>query len=412
MPERRTDPGLHPRRIAVVTVGRSDFSIIQPLCQLLDRAADFDLRLWVGGAHFDATSGRSLRDIEATGLPIAARIDAPAQGSDPAAVAANMAAQLQGFGAAAAAAIADGWRPDLVLILGDRFEAIAAGLAMVPFGLPIGHVSGGSITEGAMDDMFRHALTKLATLHFCDLPEFARRIQQMGEEPWRIFVTGALGLDGILARPVESFAALAENFGLDGLRPGYVLATLHPETVAQERTPAMAQAMIAALAASGRQVVHTYPNADPGSDAIIGAITDAAARIPGHHVVRNFGLRWFYSAMAHAGLILGNSSSGIYEAASFALPVVDIGDRQKGRFHGRNVIHCGDDAADIAAALVAADRLRPTLAGMENPYGDGRGAQRLIAALRGLDWARLAAPKRFALVDPSFQGQRMESACN
>ncbi|WP_347267863.1 UDP-N-acetylglucosamine 2-epimerase [Paracoccus sp. (in: a-proteobacteria)] len=400
------------RRIAVVTVGRSDFSILQPLCQLLQAAPDFQLQLWVGGAHFDPASGRTATDIEATGLPIAARIEAPVHDSSPAGVGAVMAAQLAGFAAAAGGAIAAGRRPDLVLVLGDRYEAIAAGLAMVPFGLPIAHVSGGSITEGAMDDMFRHALSKLAALHFCDLPEFARRIQQMGEEGWRIFVTGALGLDGILARPVPDFAAMAAHFGLAGLRPGYVLATLHPETVAQDRTPAMARAMIAALAASGRQVVHTYPNADPGAETIIAAIEDAALRIPGHHVVRNFGLRWFYGAMAHAGMVVGNSSSGIYEAASFALPVVDIGDRQKGRFHGANVIHCGDSTAEIAAAITRAAALRPRLAGMTNPYGDGRGAERLIAALRGLDWARLAAPKRFASFDPSFQGQRTEPACN
>lgn len=408
MAESRTTAGSagRIRRIAAVTVGRSDFSILRPLCEALDAAPDFNLTLWVGGAHFDPTGGLTLRDIEASGLPIGARIEAADFGHDPAAIARNMAAQTAGFGAAAAAAIAAGERPDLVLILGDRFEAIAAGLAMVPFGLPVAHVSGGSITEGAIDDMFRHALTKLSALHFCDLPEFARRIRQMGEEPWRIFVTGALGLDGILARPVAPLSELAAAFGLDGLAPGYVLATLHPETVAQDRTPAMAQAMVAALAdwaqaAPGRQVVYTYPNADPGADAIIAAI-EAAARQPGCHVVRNFGSRWFYSAMAHAGVVVGNSSSGIYEAASFGLPAVDIGDRQRGRLHGANVLHCTGEAGAIAAALTQAGTLAPALAGMANPYGDGQAGARLLSALRGLDWGRLAAPKRFLPADPAF----------
>lgn len=400
-----------PRRIAAVTVGRSDFSILRPLCDLLRAAPDFDLALWVGGAHFDAAAGLTLRDIEASGLPVEARVEAPDFGHDPEAIARNMAAQTGGFGRAAAQAIAAGRRPDLVLILGDRFEAIAAGLAMVPFGLPIGHVSGGSITEGAMDDLFRHALTKLSALHFCDLPEFAARIRQMGEEPWRIFVTGALGLDGILARPAEPFEALAATFGLTDLRPGYVLATLHPETVAQERTPAMARAMVAALTESGRQVVYTYPNADPGADAIIAAIEDAARR-PGQHVVRNFGSRWFYSAMAHAGTVVGNSSSGIYEAASFGLPAVDIGDRQRGRFHGRNVIHCAGEAGAISAALLRAGALAPDLAGMANPYGDGHAAPRLLAALRGLDWNRLAAPKLFLPDEPGFGTERIAPPCN
>ena len=155
-----------PRRVAVVTVGRSDFSILKPLCKLLDSSPDFEVTLWVGGAHFDPISGMTVRDIEVSGLPVGARIETTEFGHDPASIARRMAAQTQGFGAAAAEAIARNQRPDIVLILGDRFEAIAAALAMTPFGLPIGHLSGGSITEGAMDDMFRHAITKLSALHF------------------------------------------------------------------------------------------------------------------------------------------------------------------------------------------------------------------------------------------------------
>lgn len=407
MPEAATPIATTPRRIAVVTVGRSDFSIVRPLCELLNEAPDFDLTLWVGGAHFDEVSGRTIRDIEATGLPIGARIEAGITGNDPASIGANMAAQTAGFARAAADAIAAGQRPDLVIILGDRFEAIAAGLAMIPFGLPIAHVSGGSVTEGAIDDMFRHALTKLSHLHFCDLPDFARRINQMGEEPWRIHVTGALGLDGILARPIEPFEALAAHFGLEGLRPGYVLATLHPETVMQERTDGMARAMVQALTASGQQVVYTYPNADPGAEEIV-RIIEGAAKLPDQYVVRNFGLKWFYSAMAHAGMVVGNSSSGIYEAASFGLPVVDIGERQKSRFHGENVLHSDDTAEAITAAMHEAAAMRPRIQDMVNPYGDGKGAQRLVASLRNLDWARLKAPKRFATVEPDFAGQRIE----
>lgn len=407
MPEAPAPIATTPRRIAVVTVGRSDFSIVKPLCELLDQAPDFDLTLWVGGAHFDEVSGRTVRDIEATGLPIGARIEAGIVGNDPASIGTNMAAQTAGFSRAAADAIAAGQRPDLVIILGDRFEAIAAGLAMIPFGLPIAHVSGGSVTEGAMDDMFRHALTKLSHLHFCDIPEFARRINQMGEEPWRIHVTGALGLDGILARPTELFEALARHFGLDGLRPGYVLATLHPETVAQDRTPGIANAMVQALTASGRQVVYTYPNADPGAEHIV-RIIEEAAKLPGQYVVRNFGLKWFYSAMAHAGMVVGNSSSGIYEAASFGLPVVDIGDRQKSRFHGENVLHSEGTVEAITRTMQKAEAMRPAIRDMVNPYGDGKGAQRLLATLRELDWARLTAAKKFATFEPDFAGQRID----
>lgn len=400
MPEHAAGHGVPARRIAVVSVGRSDFSILQPLCDLLNKVPDFEVTLWVGGSHFDRDRGRTIEDIEASGLPVGARIEARTFGHDALAVTRNMAEQMQGFGEAAALAIAENQRPDLVLICGDRFEAVAAGLAMVPFGLPIGHISGGSITEGAMDDMFRHALTKLAALHFCDLPEFALRIQQMGEESSRVFVTGALGLDGIFARPTQPFDALVQAFGLHGLQPGYVLATLHTETHAPERTTSMAQAMVDALEASGRQVVYTYPNVDQGSDEIIRVIENAARRVAGHYVVRNFGRRWFYTGMAHAGMMVGNSSSGLYEAASFDLPVVDIGERQKGRFHGINVVHCADTVQAIAEGMSAAQRMAPSLVGMVNPYGDGKGAQRVVEALRMCNWSQVSRPKPFVDIMP------------
>lgn len=399
-----------PRRVAVITVGRSDFSILRPLCERLNAAAGFEFALWAGGAHFDPAGGMTIRDIEASGLPVAARIEAGEYHHDPAGTARAMAAQVRGFGDAMAAAIAAGRRPDLVLILGDRFEAIAAGLAMVPFGVPVGHISGGSITEGAIDDLFRHALTKLAALHFCDLPEFAQRLHRMGEDPARIFVTGALGLDGIHDRPAEPFTDFADHFGFDGLRPGYVLVTLHPETVAAGETAPMAQAMVAALEQSGRQVIYTYPNADPGADEIIAMIEDAAKRLPGHFVVRNFGARWFYSAMAHAGMVVGNSSSGIYEAASFGLPVVDIGERQKNRFHGPNVLHADRTRDGIAAAMQSAMKSAAGLefSGMVNPYGDGHGAARVMQVLASLNWAAMAAPKGFADYDPDYSSEKVE----
>jgi UDP-hydrolysing UDP-N-acetyl-D-glucosamine 2-epimerase len=391
---------MHKRRIAMVTVARSDFSILLPLARLLADDPVFDVGLWVGGAHFDPAGGMTVRDVERTGLPIWARIEGTEFGHTPAGTVAAMADQLAGFGRT----VAQGPQPDLVLILGDRFEAIAAGLALVPHDIPIGHISGGSISEGAIDDVFRHALTKMAALHFCDIPEFARRIQQMGEEPGRIYTVGALGLDGIHAVPPRTFAEFQAHFGFDGLQPGYVLATLHPETRAPDQTGPMVNAMVQALAETGRQVIYTYPNADPGADAIIPVIE--AARSHGHFVVRNFGVAWFYTAMAHAGLVVGNSSSGIYEAASYALPVVDIAGRQKMRFHRANVLHCGPTKADIAGCIARATdpAFVASLQGMVNPYGDGRAAVRVQAVLHGLDWAYLTSPKRFVAVDDSFQG--------
>lgn len=395
------------RRIAVATFGRSDFSILRPLVTRLADTPGFDAGLWIGGAHFDAASGRTVGDVEASGLPIWARIADSGDYTDRTApgTVEVMAAQLTGFGRVAAAQ-----RPDLLLILGDRFEAVAAGLAMVPLGVPVGHLSGGSITEGAIDDVFRHCLTKIAAMHFCDLPRFAQRIQHMGEDPATIVTTGALGLDALVAAEPRPFDEFAAHFGFEGLRPGYVLATLHPETRRVEATADMAEAMVAAIAASGHQVVYTYPNADPGSDAVIERIECATGK--GAFTVRSFGAAWYPTAMAHAAVMVGNSSAGIIEAATFGLPVVDIGDRQKGREHGPNVIHCGRDTEGIAAALEHAGSAEfAPAAAAGNIYGDGRGAERVVAALRRLDWDRLGEPKRFADPDPSFEGSLQEVSC-
>jgi UDP-hydrolysing UDP-N-acetyl-D-glucosamine 2-epimerase len=394
------------RRIAVATFGRSDFSILRPLCQQLALESDFDVGWWVGGAHFDAPSGRSVAEIEAVGIPIWARIDCGVYDRSELGTVDMMAQQMTGFASAAAASP----EPDLVLILGDRFEAVAAGLAMVPLGVPVGHISGGSITEGAIDDVFRHCLTQIAIVHFCDLPEFARRIQHMGEPPEHIFTTGALGLDAFVTAPRRPFAELTAAFELTGLEPGYVLATLHPESRLPDATRPMTEALVDALRATGRQVVFTHPNADPGSDTII-EIIESAATGADIHCVSGFGADWFPTAMAHAGLMVGNSSGGIIEAASFDLPVVDIGDRQRGREHGPNVIHCGRERSAIADGIDAAtDPAFIALAATGNIYGDGRGRERVTTALRSLDWKHLRDPKRFADPDPNFRGTLMDIA--
>jgi UDP-hydrolysing UDP-N-acetyl-D-glucosamine 2-epimerase len=402
------------RRIAVATFGRSDFSILRPLCRLLLADPAFEVGMWVGGAHFEDVSGRTVGDIEESGIPIWARIEGVTSDRSAIGTVETMADQMTGFAAAASGrhhtrVDVTGPAADLVLILGDRFEAVAAGLAMVPLGIPVGHISGGSITEGAIDDVFRHCLTKIAAIHFCDLPRFARRIHYMGEPTDRVVTTGALGLDALASSTIYDLPRFAERFGLGDLRSDYALATLHPETRRPEVTHSTALSMVEALAAAGRDVVITYPNADPGADEIVDVIEGAASHHDHVHCVRGFGADWFPTAMRHAGVMVGNSSGGIIEAASFNLSVVDIGDRQKGREHGPNVVHCGRGRTAILDAIheVTSAEFR-TMAMSGNIYGDGRGAERVIAALRGTELEALAAPKSFAEPNPDFVGELLE----
>ena len=397
-----------PKRIAIATFGRSDFSILRPLCELLASDPEFEIGLWVAGAHFEVTSGRTIGEVEDSGLPIWARMDCGDYDRSELGTVSIMAEHLKCFATEATNGPA---APDLLLILGDRFEAIAAGLAMVPVGVPVGHISGGSITEGAIDDTFRHCLTKISAIHFCDLPRFAQRIQLMGEPSDRIFTTGALGLDAFRSATLRPFDDFVTHFDFPGLAPGFALATLHPESTMPGATSGMALALVDALRQEDRQVVFTYPNADPGSDEIIDVI-EAAVDDRRVFRVRGFGAEWFPTAMHHAGLMIGNSSGGIIEAASFGLPVIDIGDRQRGRDHGSNVLHCARDTNSILEALNALDDAEfIKRAAAPNPYGDGYGRERVHAALRSIDWSELAGPKRFADPDPLFSGDLMELRC-
>ena len=395
-------------RVVVATFGRSDFAILRPLCSLLQSDPGFDFGLFVAGAHFEDVSGGTVSDIEASGLPVWARLDCGVYDRSEGGTARVMSAHMSGL-ADILDEVGAGNTPDLMIVLGDRFEAAATGLACVALGLPVAHISGGSITEGAIDDTFRHCLTKVGVLHFCDLPEFAQRIHRMGERTDRIVTTGALGLDAFVAAPTRSLDDLADRFDLTGIRPGYLLVTVHPESRSPQETGPLIRAVIEAVTADpdGRDVVFTYPNADPGSDEIVAALE--ALRTREHvFVVRSFGADWFPTAMRHAGVLVGNSSGGIIEAASFGLPVVDVGDRQKGRNAGPNVVHCARDRASIAAAV--RDVSEPRFAGRvsDNIYGDGRGAERVMHTLRTVEPSTLRTPKPFAPYDPSFTGDMLE----
>ena len=394
------------RRIAVATFGRSDFSILRPLCGLLVASDLFDVGLLVGGAHFEEVSGRTITDVEASGIPVWARVDPGIVDRSPLGAVRVMSEQMSGFAAAVDSASP---RPDLVVILGDRYEAVAAGLAMVPLGVPVAHISGGSVTEGAIDDVFRHCLTKIAALHFCDLPEFALRIHRMGESADRIFTTGALGLDAFVGEPRSTFEEFTARFSLVGLEPGYTLMTLHPESRHPDRTGPMCAALVSALRATDRQVVATYPNADPGADEIVEQLLELDGDSQ-FHVVRSFGPDWYPTAMAHASLMIGNSSGGIIEAASFGLPVVDIGHRQGGRDHGANVLHSERDEESIGRAIEQATEpsFVELVASEGNIYGDGRAAERVLQALTSVEWSIVSAPKPFVDPDPAFRGSRME----
>ena len=365
------------RTIAVITGGRADFGIYRPLLRAILAHPALRLRLWVTGMHLAPEFGLTVGEIEREGFAIDARLPILEGADTPAATATAMGRALEGFGRLYAQD-----RPDLLVALGDRFEMAAAVLAAVPFGLPIAHIAGGSVTLGAMDDVFRHMITKAAHLHFAETDAHARRIVQMGEAPDRVTVTGALGLDNLRLLPRLSPAELERRWAIP-IAPPPLLVTLHPETRAEPQAANLADAVLPALAAAGRPTIFTAPNADHGGRALLERLQAHVAATPTAQLVPSLGTQGYFSLMAHAAAMVGNSSSGLVEAPSLKLPVVNVGSRQQGRLRAANVIDVEARPDAVAAGLRRAldPAFRRALAALVNPYGDGHAAERMVRVL-------------------------------
>lgn len=353
------------RRIAVLTSGRQDWGILRSTCRALRDDPRFDLRLLVGGMHCEARFGATERMIADEGFAAAERL--PWADDGDAAVHAARAVEL------VAAALAR-QTPDALVLVGDRFETAAAGLAATLARVPLVHLHGGEVTEGAFDDALRNALTKLSHLHLVSHPDHARRVIALGEAPDAVHVVGAPGLDNLRRDDLADRAELERHLGIELAAP-VVIVTLHPATLGADPA-AEAAAVAAVMTRVAATYVITLPSADPGNEAI-----RAALSVPGPRraVVEALGERRYWGLLRIADAVLGNSSSALIEAPALGVPAINIGDRQKGRLRAATVIDVPDaDADQIAAALRGALAERPPPA---SPYGDAGSAERIVEIL-------------------------------
>jgi UDP-hydrolysing UDP-N-acetyl-D-glucosamine 2-epimerase len=378
------------KRVAVVSVGRSDYGHLAPV---LDAAAagGLDAPLVVSGAHLDPAFGATVTEIEGDGRPIAARVSSSA-GDDSAVGVANAMGRAVGGFAEAFSRL----EPDAILVLGDRFEMHAAALAALPLNIPVAHLHGGESSEGAFDESLRHSITKLSHLHFAATEQYGRRIVQMGEEPWRVTVTGAPGLDAIAGLDPLSDDELAERVGLSLARPT-LLVTYHPETLAPDSVAHDVDELAHALEQTAEQLLITAPNADTAGLAVRARLRALVESRPGAVLVESLGSRAYLSALRRVSAMVGNSSSGIIEAASFGLPVVNVGDRQRGRIRGANVLDAPADRDAIRAVVARAvsPEFRASIAGVVNPYGDAGASARIVHILRETPSDRRLLAKSF-----------------
>ena len=379
------------RTIGVVTVARSDYGIYLPVLRKIKADPELKLHLIVAGTHLSPEFGLTAGAIEQDGFEIAERVEMLLSSDTPEAIAKSMGLGTIGFAQALAHSSLD-----ILLVLGDRFEMHAAAVAALPFKIPVAHIHGGELTQGAIDDALRHSITKLSHLHFVATEEYRRRVIQMGEEPWRVIVSGAPSLDNLHFLHLWNRKDLETRFGLC-LDQDLLLVTYHPVTLEYEESEWQVQELLEALRECGLPVVFTMPNADTGGRGVRTLLEEFARDDSKAQIVENLGTQGYFSLMECAAAMVGNSSSGIIEAPSFGLPVVNVGTRQQGRMRGKNVIDVGYGHDEIINGIQKAvsPQFRAQLGGLKNPYGDGHASDVIIGHLKEMPVDHRLVSKRF-----------------
>ena len=382
------------RRIGVVTTSRADYSHLYWPLRDLAAHPDVELGVFALGPHLSPEFGTTVHEIERDGFAIRAKIECLLSSDSDTAMAKTIGVAILGLADAFAT-----WRPDILLLIADRFEMLAPASVAVAMRIPIAHIEGGEVSQGAIDDQVRNALTKMAHIHFTSTPMARRRVIGMGEEPWRVHHAGAPSLDHMRRSSLLTRSALEERLGIRFTSPA-ILAAYHPVTILSDTT-VEADAVFAALAQAPGQLLFVYPNADAGSRALIDRARALVGSRADTRLFVNLDPVTYWSLMGQVDAMVGNSSSGIMEAASFGLPVVDIGMRQQGRERGANVLTVRPVTDEIVRALsqaLSAD-FRESLRGMSNPYGDGNAAETIKQVLTTVNLDRLLVKQPAPLPD-------------
>lgn len=383
------------RKICIVTSSRADWGLLSGVAKALLDAPTVELQIIATNMHLNPAYGMTVNEIIEDGFLVNERVEMNAKSDSPVDTAVATAKCLAGVSKALARL-----KPDLLVLLGDRYEMLAVATAATIMHVPIAHIAGGEISEGAIDDNIRHSLTKLSTLHFTATDAYRNRVIAMGEDPKRVFNTGALGVFNIVNDPVIEKQELEKFIGLD-ITPGTLLVTLHPATLdpmpVEERVDALLQALDGF---SSSHLIFTYPNNDPKGKIIIEKINEYVAKNRGRAVVvPSLGRKRYLSMLHFVSAVVGNSSSGIVEVPTMRIPTVDIGIRQQGRIAATSVIHCEPEADSIHQAISFA--LSPAGKRLaletENPYARRDTVARIVDTLVNIR-PEVLASKRF--IDP------------
>ena len=390
------------RKIAVVTSSRADYCHLYWPLRDLAASPFVDLRIVAMGPHLSPEFGHTVREIEKDEFSIAARVECLLSSDSDVGMAKTIGIATLGL-----ADVFAQMRPDVLLLIADRYEMLAPASVALALRIPIAHIEGGEISEGAIDDAVRNALTKMSHIHFTSTPAARRQVIAMGEEAWRVHRAGAPSLDHLRRSTLLTREELSSRLELDLSKPP-ILVAYHPVTLAQD-TIGEADALFTALTEIGDQLVFCYPNADAGSRSLIER-TKAFLAARGHgKLFTNLDAITYWSLLRQAEILVGNSSSGIMETASFALPTVNIGIRQQGRERAANVLDAAAEPNTIRSAIVQAvsPEFRKSLVGMVNPYGDGHASERIVEVLTTLPLgSELLIKRHVSVAGPESAAQK------
>ena len=382
------------KTIGIVTATRAEWGLLRPLAKLIRDDPKFNLFLAATGTHFLREFGETYKEIVADGFTIDARVDIiRSEIKSPADVSNTMANAVSGF-----ADLFSKHHIDLLILLGDRYETLAVAIAAMNAKIPIAHLHGGELTEGAIDDSIRHSITKLSYLHFTSCEAYRRRVIQLGEQPDRVYNVGAIGIDNIRQMKLLSREELSSAIDFDVSDSKYAVVTYHPETLNGNVKYQCGQLLEALSTFPDMKLIITKSNADEGGLIINEMVDDYAKDHANVLAVSSLGNLKYLSALKHAALVIGNSSSGIAEAPYFKIPTVNIGVRQRGRIQAESIINCNAVASEIAGAVKEAlsDEFVRIAAKSVYPYGDGHASEKIVAVLHDwLDNERIDLKKEF-----------------
>jgi UDP-N-acetylglucosamine 2-epimerase (non-hydrolysing) len=372
------------KKIAVFTGTRAEYGLLYWLMKDIQSDPHLELQILATAMHYSPEHGETWKTIVNDGFEITESVEMLLSSDTPSAIVKSMGVGLLGF--------ADALRrmqPDLLVVLGDRFEALAVTQAALIMQIPVAHLHGGEITEGAYDESIRHAITKMATLHFAAAEPYQKRIIQLGEQPEKVFNVGALGLDHIQRTEFRTLDELSEIYDFDFKKP-YILITYHPETNLHDEdvTP-----LFKALRAQDNlNFVFSYPNADNGNTEIVKEMLDLHAEMPDRVLlVKSFGIQNYLSVLKYSLAMVGNSSSGLSEAPALQVVTVNIGDRQKGRLRCKSIIDVKLNQIEIQDAIKQAQEFPESeLEQVQPPLGYGNTSQKIIEVIKTIDFKKKA----------------------